>query len=93
MSAAFVWFHNGSKNTNKSVAFYEKLLDWKRTDGPPGMTMFAGDAGPFAAVGDAEAATGWIPFVDIGDPQRRAARREGAAEEDPRASGGVLHRA
>ena len=39
MSNAFAWFHNGSDNPSDSVAFYEKLLGWRHSDGPPGMTM------------------------------------------------------
>lgn len=67
MSAAFVWFHNSSKKPNDTVNFYESLLGWKRTEGPPGMTMFAGDEGPFAAVGDKDAAAGWVPFAEVAD--------------------------
>ena len=67
MSEGFVWFHNGSKNVRDSVKFYESLLGWKRTDGPPGMTMFAGTSGPFAAVGDEQGASGWIPYAQVDD--------------------------
>ncbi|MDD9946216.1 MAG: hypothetical protein OXU20_34550 [Myxococcales bacterium] len=67
MSQAFVWFHNGSTKPSDSVEFYRSLLGWKRTDGPPGMTMFAGDQGPFAAVGAEEGVVGWIPFAQVDD--------------------------
>jgi hypothetical protein len=33
MSEAFVWFHNSSDNPNETSRFYEKLLDWKASDG------------------------------------------------------------
>ncbi|WP_428263102.1 VOC family protein [Haliangium sp.] len=67
MSKAFVWFHNSSSKPNESVAFYESLLDWRRADGPPGMTMLAGDDGPFAAVGGDDSVVGWIPFAQVAD--------------------------
>ncbi len=67
MSEAFIWFHNSSKNPNESVEFYESLLGWKRTEGPPGMTLFAGEKGPFAAVGADERAVGWIPYAPVDD--------------------------
>jgi hypothetical protein len=41
MTTPFVWFHNGREKPADSVAFYEKLLGWKGSDGPPGMTMLA----------------------------------------------------
>ena len=64
MSNAFVWFHNSSAKPKDSVSFYEKLLGWQPApEGPPGMTMFAGDSGPFAAVG--EGSVGWIPYVQV----------------------------
>lgn len=68
MSEAFVWFQNNSESPKDSVKFYEKLLGWKVADGPPGMTMFAGDKGPFAGVGLKEGrAQGWIPYVQVED--------------------------
>lgn len=67
MSEAFVWFHNGSKKARDSVRFYEKLLGWSVTDGPPGMTMLAGPKGPFAAVGGEEGVVGWIPYAEVDD--------------------------
>ena len=80
MSQAFVWFQNGSNKTNDSIRFYEKLLGWRRTDGPPDMTMFAGESGPFAAIADANAVVGWIPFaqVDDVDAATKTAKKLGA---------------
>lgn len=67
MSEAFVWFHNSSEKPSNSVKFYESLLGWKRTDGPPGLTMLGGDNGPFAAVGDEQGALGWVPYAQVED--------------------------
>jgi len=67
MFGAFVWFHNSSNNPTDSIGFYESLLGWKRADGPPGMTMFAGEKGPFAAVGDERGTLGWIPYAQVDD--------------------------
>ena len=68
MANVFVWFHNGSEKPADSVKFYEKLLGWKPAEGPPGMTMFTGDAGPFAGVGAKEGrVSGWIPYVQVDD--------------------------
>ncbi len=68
MSKAFVWFHNSSKKPEESVSFYEKLLGWQpAAEGPPGMTMFGGESGPFAAVGTKEGSVGWIPYVQVDD--------------------------
>ena len=67
MSDAFVWFHNSSKTPNDSVSFYEKLLGWKQTGGPKGMTMFGGENGPFASVGSEEGVEGWIPYARVDD--------------------------
>jgi predicted enzyme related to lactoylglutathione lyase len=67
MSEAFVWFHNSSDEPEKSVTFYSSLLGWKKADGPPGMTMFAGEKGPFAAVGEREGPSGWIPYAEVDD--------------------------
>jgi len=68
MSRAFVWFHNNSDKPKESKSFYEKLLSWKASDGPAGMTIFAGDQGPFAGLGtnDGEA-TGWLPYAQVDD--------------------------
>jgi predicted enzyme related to lactoylglutathione lyase len=67
MSDAFVWFHNSNNKPGDSVAFYEVLLGWKRTEGPAGMTIFAGDHGPFAAVGGEDGVVGWIPYAQVDD--------------------------
>ncbi len=68
MSNGFVWFHNNSENPGDSIKFYEKLLGWKPADGPPGMTMFAGDKGPFAGVGPKDGkVAGWIPYAQVDD--------------------------
>jgi uncharacterized protein len=68
MSNPFVWFHNGSEKPADSVTFYEKLLDWKSSQGPAGMTMLARDAGPFAAVlPKTGKVSGWIPYVQVDD--------------------------
>jgi len=67
MSEAFVWFHNSSTNPSSSVAFYESLLGWQPAEGPPGMTMFAGEKGPFAAVAAEDGMVGWIPFAEVSD--------------------------
>jgi uncharacterized protein len=66
--SAFVWFHNNSDNTAESIKFYEKLLDWKAADGPPGMTMFAAEAGPIAGIGAKEGKiAGWVPYAQVDD--------------------------
>jgi uncharacterized protein len=68
MSEAFVWFHNGSDNPAAARDFYEKLLGWKPSDGPPGMTLFAGAKGPFAGLGAKEGTlAGWLPYVQVDD--------------------------
>jgi|SoiMethySBSTD1v2_1073268.scaffolds.fasta_scaffold274549_2 predicted enzyme related to lactoylglutathione lyase len=68
MTQAFIWFHNNSDNLSDSVKFYEKLLGWKPAEGPPGMTLFAGDKGPFAGIGQTEGkASGWIPYAEVDD--------------------------
>jgi predicted enzyme related to lactoylglutathione lyase len=68
MSQAFVWFHHGSDKPSDTVPFYQSLLGWKTSEGPPGMTLFAGESGPFAGVGPAQgSATGWIPYVQVDD--------------------------
>lgn len=67
MSEVFVWFHNSSKRPSDSTSFYESLLGWKRTEGPAGMTMFAGEKGPFAAVGAEDGTVGWIPYAQVDD--------------------------
>jgi predicted enzyme related to lactoylglutathione lyase len=68
MSNTFVWFHNGSDRPADSVSFYEKLLGWKGSDGPPGMTMLAREEGPFAAVASKKGkVAGWVPYVQVDD--------------------------
>jgi predicted enzyme related to lactoylglutathione lyase len=68
MSEAFVWFHNHSDKPNETNNFYEKLLGWKASDGPAGVTMFVGDKGPFAGLGVKDgAAAGWLPYVQVDD--------------------------
>ena len=78
MSNTFVWFHNGSERPDDSARFYEKLLGWKPSAGPPGTTMLAKDAGPIAGVGPVEGNTAaWIPFVevpDVGDATKQAVK-------------------
>ena len=68
MSEAFVWFHNSSDKPTESKNFYEKLLGWKPSEGPGGMTMFAGEKGLFAGLGARDGdATGWLPYVQVDD--------------------------
>lgn len=68
MAEAFVWFHNDSSKPNESKEFYEKLLGWKPSDGPAGMTFFMGEKGPFAGLGAKQEATaGWVPYVQVED--------------------------
>ncbi|WP_437526415.1 VOC family protein [Sorangium sp. So ce726] len=71
MQAPFVWFHHNGEKSNETKNFFETLLGWKPSDGPGGMTMLAGEGGPFAALaskteryGDQSA---WIPFVMVDD--------------------------
>jgi predicted enzyme related to lactoylglutathione lyase len=67
VSNAFVWFHNGSDKLTDTVPFYEALLGWKSSDGP-GMTLFAGDSGPFAGIGPKEGSVGgWVPYAQVDD--------------------------
>lgn len=75
MPKAFVWFHNRSKNPKQSITFYDELLGWKSADGPPGMTLFVGDDGPFAGVGEtAGHENGWLPYVQVDDVVRATER-------------------
>jgi len=67
MSGAFVWFHNNSQNPAESVAFYEKLLGWRASDGPAGMKMLARDKAPIAGLGPADGGAGWLPFAEVDD--------------------------
>jgi predicted enzyme related to lactoylglutathione lyase len=66
MSNTFVWFHNSSDKPTDSIAFYEKLLGWKASDGPPGMVMLASGAAPFAAVMPKKGkVAAWVPYVQV----------------------------
>ena len=68
MSTTFVWFHNGSDKPAEATKFYEKLLGWKSSDGPGGMSMLAREAAPFAAVASRKGKVGgWIPYVHVED--------------------------
>jgi len=68
MSEAFVWFHNSNDKPAESKSFYQKLLGWKPSDGPGGMTMFAAEKGPFAGLGANDGdAVGWLPYVQVDD--------------------------
>lgn len=75
MSQAFAWFHNGSAKPAQSVSFYEKLLGWKGSEGPGGMTMLSATAGPFAAVMPGKGKVeGWVPYVQVDDVADATAR-------------------
>lgn len=63
----FVWFHHHSDNPARTRSFYEQLLGWQSSDGPPGTTMFGGPKGPFAALGARDGAEGWLPYVEVPD--------------------------
>jgi uncharacterized protein len=86
MTTTFVWFHNGSDKPSESVVFYEKLLGWKGSDGPPGMTMLTQGAGPFAAVMARKGPVGgWVPYVQVDDvaaATKRAAKLGAEVLED-----------
>lgn len=82
MAQGFVWFHNSSDNPSVSSTFYEKLLGWKASEGPGGLTMLAGESGPFAGVGTKDGGpAGWIPYaqVDDVDAATKKAERLGAS--------------
>lgn len=90
MSEGFVWFHNHSTNSNDAKSFYEKLLGWKPSDGPPGMTLFGGSKGPFAALGAVQSeVTGWLPYVQVDDVDAatQKAVKLGAKLVSPKAKG------
>jgi predicted enzyme related to lactoylglutathione lyase len=72
MSQSFVWFHNSSDNPSDASQFYENLLGWTASEGPGGLTMLAGQAGPFAGLAkkDGAATEGWIPYVQVDDVDR-----------------------
>jgi len=81
MTQGFVWFHNSSDNPSDSSTFYEKLLGWVPSEGPGGMTMLAGESGPFAGVAQKDSGVaGWIPYaqVDDVDAATKKAQRLGA---------------
>lgn len=68
MTHGFVWFHNDSDNASETSTFYEKLLGWKVSPGPGGLTMLAVESGPFAGVAAKETgAAGWIPYAQVDD--------------------------
>jgi uncharacterized protein len=68
MADAFVWFHNYSEKPGEARGFYEKLLGWRGTEGPGGLTMFSGASGPFAGLAANEGASaGWLPYVQVDD--------------------------
>lgn len=81
MSQNFVWFHNNSARPADTSAFYQKLLGWTASEGPAGLTMLAGEAGPFAGLAQQDGGTsGWTPYVQVDDVDKatRAAVRLGA---------------
>ena len=67
MTDPFVWFQNNSGKPSDTSAFYVSLLGWKSSvDGPPGMTMFLGNQGPFAGVtADGGQYKGWVPYAEV----------------------------
>jgi uncharacterized protein len=69
MSQSFVWFHNNSDNPSDSSKFYENLLGWTASEGPSGLTMLAGQTGPFAGLAkkDGGSTAGWVPYVQVDD--------------------------
>lgn len=90
MAHGFVWFHNDSDNPAETSAFYEKLLGWKASAGPAGLTMLAGESGPFAAVAPKGAGVpGWIPYAQVDDVVAATdeARRLGATILRPKTRG------
>ena len=74
MSEAFVWFHNNSDKPAESVAFYEKLLGWKASDGPAGMKMLTRAKGPIAGLGPSDGGAGWLPFAQVDDVEAATRR-------------------
>ncbi|MCH9688546.1 MAG: glyoxalase [Deltaproteobacteria bacterium] len=89
-SRGFVWFDNRSHQPEQTSGFYEALLGWSPTEGPPGMTMFAGDSGPWAGVSAAPNDTaGWLPYAEVPDLDAATdkATRLGATVVSPRAKG------
>jgi len=50
-------------------------VKWKGSEGPGGMSMFSGEAGPFAGVAARTPATqGWVPYVQVEDVDRAPER-------------------
>src|SRR5258706_14823884 len=78
MTNTFVWFHNHNEKPADATKFYEKLLSWKPSEGPPGMTMLAAGAAPVARPGALDGgAPRWGPVVpghDVPAGAQRAAR-------------------
>lgn len=64
MSEAFVRFHDSSDKPNESKLFYERVLGQKPSDAAGGMTMFAGEKGPFAGLGAGDADAEHRVFYD-----------------------------
>jgi predicted enzyme related to lactoylglutathione lyase len=68
MTQGFVWFHNSSDKPSDCSSFYEKVLGWTPSAGPGGMTLMAGDSGPFAGIAPKDGdAAGWIPYAQVDD--------------------------
>ena len=97
MTNPFVWFHNSSEKPAEVVEFYEKFLGWKGSEGPGGMSMFSGEAGPFAGVAPkGDASQGWIPYVQVDNVERATesgdqAGRQGRQDADQWPSGRFHH--
>jgi hypothetical protein len=90
MSEPFVWFHNHSDSPAESKSFYQKLLGWTPADGPGGMTMFAGEKGPFASLlPKGNATAGWVPYVQVDDVDAatKKATKLGATLLEPKRRG------
>lgn len=92
MPNSFVWFDNRSRRPEEAVRFYEQLLGWTPAEGPPGMTMFAGEHGPWAGVSEApqgSGGAGWLPYAQVDDLDARTERAVelGAKLLQPRTKG------
>lgn len=90
MPNSFVWFDNRSRQPKDSVGFYEQLLGWTPSEGPPGMTMFAGEHGPWAGVSEApKGGAGWLPYAEVEDLDSSTERAAGlgATVVQPRTKG------
>lgn len=85
--AGFVWFDNRSEQPDTTTRFYADLLGWNASDGPGGMSMFAGETGPVAGV--SSGAGGWLPYAQVDDVEAAVARAEslGAKTLEPIAQG------